>query len=219
MPVLRFFILLSFCLCLAAACLPQQPAAQHAGAGAPIVEWPGGSNLVYARSPEVLKEYQAFLVEKPVIMGEEQGKFPDVTLEEEEDLLLFTRQAYSRAFQRNRFNLVEEPGAGIARVKIYLVEMRPSRPVPEGAVYKTPAGDLDLTGLDFRGRSVFTGGVTLVGAITDSDSGSVLMGFVESSSQINLDPVNAFQRWFPARRAIEASADSLAAGWRGMLSR
>jgi len=219
MPIVRFCIVLSFSLCLAAACLPQQPAARYTGTGTPIVEWPHSSNLIYARPPELLKKYQIFLVEKPVIMGEEEAKHPDVTLEEEETMLFFTRQAYSQAFRRNGFNLAEKPGAGIARVKLYLLEMRPSRPVPEGVIYKTPIGEIDLTDMDFRGRSVFTGGVTLVGTVTDSDSGSVLMGFVESSSQINLDPVDAFHRWFPAQRAIEASAGSLAVGWRGMLSR
>lgn len=201
-----------------AACQPQ-PSPAYTEAGHPIVDWPYSSNMVYARTPDLLKTYTKFIIARPVIMNSDEDAFPDVSLEEQATMLFFTRQAYSQAFQRNNFKLVEQAGPGVAQVRIYLVDMRPSQPVAEGVVYKTPIGELDLTDADFRGRSTFTGGVTLIGTITDSVSGQTLMGFVESSSQTNLDPVRAFGRWFPAQSAIEASANSLAIGWRALMKR
>ncbi len=214
MRILRFFSVLLVLFGLAA-CMPQARTAE----GDPIVQRPYSSNLVYARSPELLKEYRTFLVEKPVIMQTEGVNFPDVTLEEKETMLFFTQQAYAQALLRNNFSVVKEIGPKVARVKIYVVDMRPSQEAAPGTVYQTPSGDVDLSDVDFRGRSTFTGGVTLGGTITDSENGKVLMGFVESSSQTNLDPVRAFERWFPTQSAIENSANSLAIGWRSMLSR
>lgn len=210
------------CIVLALAAFSGCRAAQdtspaYTEAGNPIVDWPHSSNLVYARAPELLRTYTSFQIARPAILDKEEDSFADVSLDEQAAMLFFTRQAYAQAFDRNGFDISPKSGPGIACVQIYLLDMRPSHAAAEGVLYKTPLGDLDLSDADFRGRSVFTGGVTLVGVITDSVSGKTLMGFVESSSQTNLDPVRAFERWFPAQSAVESSAGSLAIGWRALM--
>jgi hypothetical protein len=218
-PALLLLVLL-LPLVLAGCACRQPPAQGDAKEAAPaaesaplLLEHPTTGGMLYAREPELLRKYTKFQMEPVVLREERPETFRGASLDEKANMVFMTRDIFVDALRRGGWEVTDQPGPGVARLRLMIFGMQPTEVAPSNGAYDTPFGRIDLTRLDDAGKAALMGNITLGGELTDSETGSRLLSFVERCSVTGLDPLRAFGRWDAARSGVEASAATLVRGW------
>lgn len=216
-PVLLLLVLLltlTGCACRQPPATSDTQAGQASAANAPLLlEHPATGGMLYSREPELLRRYTKFLMEHVVLREERPEAFRGATIEEKAAMVFMTHDMFVDALRRGGWEVTDQPGPGVARLRLMIFGMQATEVAPTDAAYETPFGRIDLSRLDDSGRAALMGNITLGGELTDSETGARLLSFVERCSVTGLDPVRAFGRWNAARSGVEASAATLVRGW------
>ena len=102
------------------------------------------------------------------------------------------------------YQIVQQPGPGVMRVRAALTGVRPSRPILDTVTTVLPYGlAISAAKRVVTGTPSFVGKATVEAEILDSASGERLMAAVDERSGRKLAVVGKFKKWEDAQSAFE----------------
>jgi hypothetical protein len=180
---MRQLLLLVLSGLLLAGCANQTPTTT-AGLGNRVPLGPGKypGTLVYKAPDLDIALYHGILIDQATIYTGPDADYGNVSWADKQQLAANLTSEYTRVLSE-KFNVVSQPGPGIARLHLALAGVTESRSGLSTLLRLTPVG-LGITGIKSVADepAAFTGTVTIAGQVTDTQTGDVLAGFVSRES-------------------------------------
>jgi Protein of unknown function (DUF3313) len=170
-------------------------------------------SLVYIKEGVKLSLYTKFMVDPVEIYRGSDASWhkQKVTEQEKQELAQFARAELIRALGKS-YAVVNQPGPGVMRIKMTLVDVELTTTSLAVVSHLAPAGvgiNLLKTGAGMQGS--FMGSVTLAGELRDSLSDAVIAAYLTKQTPLALDVSKTFGKLSAARAGLTEGAEKFKA--------
>lgn len=152
-----------------------------------------------------------FLIDPAAIYAGPDAAWKGVNEAARQEMALFVSAEFRRVLQSG-YVVVDQPAAGVLRLKLTLVDMELTKPLLSAAAHLMPVGlalNLGKGGAGARGS--FMGSVTLAGEISDAQTGELLAAFLTTQAPNAMDFTAMATPTAAARKEITETAEKFKA--------
>src|SRR4051812_110530 len=125
----RMLAAVTFLILIGCASSSKQPNVVFLGSGIELQSVPGSPSMrAWSSRPGILGDYHAFLFEPVVVFLDKAAPTKEASAEELKALSDHLRVAFTDELARGGYAIVDQPGAGVLRVRAALTELVPVDP-------------------------------------------------------------------------------------------
>lgn len=169
------------------------------------------SDLRYINPNVDLKQYRRFMIAPVEIYKGADAKFGSTTPEQRREVAEFIRQEFERTLRR-RYQVVNAPGPGVARLQFTLAGVETTIPVLATATHVAPAGiAMNVLKGATGSQGSFMGSVTFAGEFYDSVTNNLIGAVVTKRSANALDVTSVFTGLDAAKAGVTDGAEAFVA--------
>jgi len=193
------------------ACSSEAPTVPQSSAAASVpmaesTDVGGRVGMVYRANNVNAKQYTRFIIEPVQVYRGSDANFGDATEQQKQEMAKFMQSELVRAMAGR---VTTAPGANVARVKVTLAGLEGNTPVVATASRILPVGLVANAAQSARGEpGSFTGSVTYVAEVTDSQSGRPIVVAVQKRSPDAMDIGATFSSVDAQKAAITSVAEA-----------
>jgi len=166
---------------------------------------------VYVKDGAAFRQYTQFLIEPVAVYRGADAAWKGVDEPARQEMAQFVGAEFRRVLPPD-YAVVDQPAAGVLRLKFTLVDMELTKPLLSTATHLVPVGlALNLGKGGTGGKGSFMGSVTLAGEITDSRTGELLAAFLTTQAPNAMDFTAMVTPTAAARKAITETAEKFKA--------
>ncbi len=169
------------------------------------------ANTMAYRNPNVdVTQYRKVILAPVEIYTGEDASFKGVSSEEQQELASYL---YSDALKtlEEKGLLANQPGPGVARLRLILAGAEKTRPVASGVTHALPVGLAMNLGKGAMGKGgSFMGTATVGGEFTDSTTGNLVASFLTKEAPNAMDIPKIFSQWDASKKAMDKVVQNIA---------
>ncbi len=169
-----------------------------------------GPQVMSYRNPDVdLRQYRRVMVTPVEIYTGPDANWKGVTQTEQEQLAAYLYQTtVAKLGEKGLY--ADQPGPGVARLKLVLAGVDKTRPVASTVTHALPVGLALNLGKGAMGKGgSFMGTATVGGEFTDSQSGTLIASFLAKEAPNAMDLPVMFSEWDASKKALDKVAQDI----------
>jgi hypothetical protein len=168
-------------------------------------------SLVYVKDAGVFRQYTQVLIDPVAVYTGTDSAWQGVDDRKRQEMVQFVGAEFRRVLQPG-YATVDQPAAGVLRLRLTLVDMELTKPLLSAATHLVPVGlalNLGKGGTGAKGS--FMGSVTLAGEISDAQTGELLAAFLTTQAPNAMDFTAMVTADAAARKAVTETAEKFKA--------
>jgi hypothetical protein len=171
-------------------------------------EW--NPQVMAYRNPDVdIRQYKKVMLLPVEIYRGPDAEFEGVSQEEQQEMAGYLYSAVEKVLQEKGL-LTNQPGPGVARLKLVLAGLEKTRPVASTATHALPVGLALNLGKGAMGKNgSFMGTATVGGEFTDSTNGTLVATFLAKENPNAMDLPTVVSTWDASKKALDRVAQQI----------